>query len=74
MAAGIISLIPYETGSNNFYKNKEQQSKSDLIEYDFAKSPTLNVPGDWNSQNDQLLFYEGTVWYEHDFNVALNQV
>ncbi len=66
-------IDPYETGSNNFYKNKEQQSKSDLIEYDFAKSPTLNVPGDWNSQNDQLLFYEGTVWYEHDFNISLQQ-
>ena len=62
---------PYETGNGHFYQNKEQQSKSDLIEYDFAKSPTLNVPGDWNSQHDQLVFYEGTVWYEHDFNITL---
>jgi len=66
-------IDPYETGNNSFYKNMEQQFKSDLIEYDFAKSPTLNVPGDWNSQNDRLLFYEGTVWYEHDFNVSLQQ-
>ena len=66
-------IDPYETGNNSFYKNMEQQFKSDLIEYDFAKSPTLNVPGDWNSQNDKLLFYEGTVWYEHDFNVSLQQ-
>ncbi|HEY5407494.1 MAG TPA: glycoside hydrolase family 2 TIM barrel-domain containing protein [Ginsengibacter sp.] len=65
-------IDPYETGNNSFYKNREQQSKSDLIEYDFAKSPTLNVPGDWNSQDDQLLFYEGTIWYEHDFNVAFH--
>ncbi len=61
---------PYETGNGNFYKNKTQQSKSDLIEYDFAKSPTLNVPGDWNSQDDKLLFYEGTIWFQHDFNVT----
>lgn len=61
---------PYETGDGGFFKNREQQSKSDLIEYDFARSLTLNVPGDWNSQNDKLLFYEGTVWYEHDFNVS----
>src|SRR6185312_7702984 len=66
-------IDPYETGNNNFYKNREQQSKSDLIEYDFAKSPALNVPGDWNSQNDKLLFYEGTVWYEHDFNAKVEQ-
>ena len=51
-------IDPYETGNGRFYQNKEQQSKSDLIEYDFAKSPTLNVPGDWNSQHDQLVFYE----------------
>lgn len=65
---------PYETGNGSFFKNREQQSKSDLIEYDFAKSLTLNVPGDWNSQDDKLLFYEGAVWYEHDFNVNLNPV
>jgi beta-glucuronidase len=62
---------PYETGDGSFYKNREQQLKSDLIEYDFEKSPTLNVPGDWNSQDDKLLFYEGSIWYEHDFNVAV---
>jgi beta-glucuronidase len=62
---------PFETGDGGFYKNRQQQLKSDLIEYDFAKSPTLNVPGDWNSQDDKLLFYEGSVWYEHDFNVAV---
>jgi beta-glucuronidase len=62
---------PYETGDGSFYKNREQQLKSDLIEYDFEKSPTLNVPGDWNSQEDKLLFYEGSIWYEHDFNVAV---
>jgi beta-glucuronidase len=72
---------PFETGfrgfqgakadDNNalsgFFENKQQQSKSELIEYNFDKSPTLNVPGDWNSQNEQLLYYEGTIWYEHDF-------
>ncbi|MEO7120957.1 MAG: glycoside hydrolase family 2 TIM barrel-domain containing protein, partial [Ginsengibacter sp.] len=63
---------PYETGNGNFYKNQHQRSKADLVEYDFAQSPTINVPGDWNSQNDKLLFYEGTVWYEHDFNVTID--
>jgi beta-glucuronidase len=61
---------PYGTGDGGFYKNRQQQSKSDLIEYDFEKSPSLNVPGDWNSQDSKLLFYEGTVWYEHDFNAT----
>jgi beta-glucuronidase len=38
-----------------------------LVEYDFSRSPTLKVPGDWNSQRDSLFFYEGTIWYEKDF-------
>jgi len=38
-----------------------------LIQYDFARSPTLNVPGDWNSQKDSLFYYEGLLWYQRDF-------
>ena len=34
-----------------------------LVEYDFDKSPTLQVPGDWNSQSEKLYYYEGSVWY-----------
>jgi beta-glucuronidase len=37
------------------------------IEYDFARSATLAVPGDWNSQDPRLHFYEGTLWYQRDF-------
>ena len=61
---------PYKTGEGSkFYLNKKQQSKSDLIEYNFDAASTLAVPGDWNSQNEKLLYYEGIVWYEHDFYV-----
>ena len=59
---------PYETGVRaRFYENRKAASKSDLVEYDFDKSPTLKVPGDWNSQRSNLLFYEGAVWYERPF-------
>jgi beta-glucuronidase len=51
-----------------FFENRQQQSKSELIEYNFDKSPTLNVPGDWNSQDEKLLYFEGTVWYQRSFN------
>ncbi len=37
-----------------------------LVEYDFAKSPVLKVPGDWNTQNAQLYYYEGLLWYERE--------
>ena len=63
-------IDPYKTGEGSkFYLNRKQQSKSELIEYDFSAAPTLQVPGDWNSQDEKLLYYEGTVWYEHDFYV-----
>ena len=28
------------------------------------------MPGDWNSQNERLFYYEGTVWYRRTFDHA----
>ena len=58
----------YQPSDNGYFKNAKPKSKSDLIEYDFDSSATLNVPGDWNTQSDQLFFYEGTVWYKRSFD------
>jgi beta-glucuronidase len=57
-------------GNNAFYKNYKPQSKSDLVEYNFDTSGHLNVPGDWNTQRDSLLFYEGSIWYKRSFAYA----
>jgi beta-glucuronidase len=57
-------------GDSAFWKNYKPQSKSELVEYDFDTSGHLNVPGDWNTQRDSLLFYEGSVWYKRSFNYA----
>jgi beta-glucuronidase len=63
-----IIVDPYETGLNGrFWENRKPKSKSDLVEYDFDTSPTLKVPGDWNSQRPDLFFYEGPIWYERTF-------
>lgn len=51
-----------------FFRNAKPKSPGDLIEYDFDQSPTLNVPGDWNTQSDRLFFYEGCIWYKRDFH------
>jgi len=53
--------------ADGYFLNEKPVSDNKLVEYDFAKSPTLKVPGDWNSQSPQLFFYEGTVWYQKDF-------
>jgi beta-glucuronidase len=59
---------PFENGkSGRFFRDEKAKSKSDLVEYSFDSSPTLNVPGDWNTQRDQLMFYEGAVWYRREF-------
>jgi len=31
------------------------------------KSPTIKVPGDWNTQRVSLMNYEGGFWYERHF-------
>jgi beta-glucuronidase len=63
---------PYQNGyysyrmqplENGYFADAEPQNSMDLIEYSFKKSDALDVPGDWNSQNDKLFFYEGTLWY-----------
>ena len=75
-----ILIDPYENGfynyryqehSNGFFKNELPANKQELIEYDFVSSDYLNVPGDWNSQREKLLYYEGTIWYKKSFDYKL---
>ena len=68
--SGTWSVIvdPYRQGENaHFYEDRHQKDPAELVEYNFDQSPTLKVPGDWNSQNRDLLLYEGTVWYRRIF-------
>jgi len=67
---------PYGTGLYNFhgklradgyFMNAKHAPGGEPVEYDFKSSPTLQVPGDWNTQRESLFFYEGPVWYEKDF-------
>lgn len=57
----------YEASPDHYGLNRKPKSVSDRIEYDFDESPTLTVPGDWNSQRLELSLYEGTVWYKTSF-------
>ena len=56
---------------DGYFLNEKPDASGKLVEYDFANSPTLKVPGDWNSQLDSLFYYEGTVWYEKDFQYQI---
>jgi beta-glucuronidase len=74
-------LDPYEAGYYDFHmkpiadsglgSNRQPANKSDKYEIAFtAQTPTLQVPGDWNTQRPELLWYEGTVWLRHTFDFS----
>jgi beta-glucuronidase len=41
-----------------------------LIEYEWASSPDMRLPGDWNSRVNELAFYEGTVYFAREFQAT----
>ena len=61
---------PQEQGLNKYgyFRNAKPQRPSDLIEYDFDASPAMDIPGDWNTQDERLFLYEGTVWFCRTFS------
>ena len=59
------------SGKGGFYDNLTNVPETKRVEYDFNLSPTLKVPGDWNSQEEKLSLYEGTLWYKKDFKVSV---
>lgn len=76
-------MDPYEAGYFDFHlnpipdgglgSNREPAGKSDKYELAFlANTPTLQVPGDWNTQKPELLWYEGTVWYRRTFDAPVS--
>lgn len=74
-------IDPYETGFYDYrYQEKNEndpdaywntdvpKNKTDRKEHGYSDKYTLNVPGDWNSQAQKFLYYEGTVWYKKSFD------
>ena len=71
-----ITVDPYSTGlytfhqelrKDGFFMNAPFDPHGEPRDYNFANSPTLTVPGDWNTQSPSLFYYEGVVWYQKDF-------
>lgn len=75
-------IDPYETGFYN-YRSKErnendkeaywskpnEENKINRVEHGYAAPYEIKVPGDWNSQKEVFKFYEGTVWYQREFDI-----
>jgi beta-glucuronidase len=77
-------IDPYEMGFRNYRWDERNQNdreaywnsdvpenKTDRKEHGYDVKYSLNVPGDWNSQEAKFLYYEGTVWYKKSFDVDL---
>jgi beta-glucuronidase len=71
--SGLFSFHHQEKTNGWFLNRKAQPGDSFPTEYDYDKAPKLKVPGDWNTQRESLLFYEGPVWYERDFTYQPKQ-
>ena len=51
-----------------YFTDRKPKNPEDLVEYSFDKAPVMEIPSDWNTKNEKLLFYEGTVWFRKVFN------
>jgi beta-glucuronidase len=72
---------PYETGFYDYrYKELNEKNgdaywntdipanKTEKKEHGYIEKYSLNVPGDWNHQKPEFLYYEGTIWYRKTFD------
>jgi beta-glucuronidase len=72
---------PYETGFYDYrYKELNEKNpdaywntdipanKTDKKEHGYIDKYSLDVPGDWNHQKPEFLYYEGTIWYKKSFD------
>jgi beta-glucuronidase len=65
----------FDAGSGNwlaFYKDRKPSGNKDFVEYSFDGGPSLNVPGDFNSQLPELNYFESSVWYKKKFSYTKN--
>ncbi|MDB2622507.1 beta-glucuronidase [Flavobacteriales bacterium] len=57
-----------EPGTGAYFTNTIAKNKTERIEYNFSMQPTLEVPGSWTTQVEELKWYEGTIWYQRNFD------
>jgi beta-glucuronidase len=67
-------IDPMEQGLwSKYFLDEEYTDKTKYKNYNLEDAETITVPGDWNSQRPELLYYEGTIWYRKKFNYQLEK-
>src|ERR1700712_5262440 len=56
-----------ETDREAYWSSDVPANKTDRKEFGYSDKYSLNVRGDWNSQDPKFLYYEGSVWYRKSF-------
>jgi beta-glucuronidase len=50
----------------NFWEDRPTTDDGPLVEYEWATSDEIAVPGDWNTQDAELFHYDGPAYYRRD--------
>ncbi|MEP7095434.1 MAG: beta-glucuronidase, partial [Flavobacterium sp.] len=74
-------IDPYDTGFYDYrfkerpendpgayWNNSESKDPAKWTEHGYKDPYCIQVPGDWNSQDRIFQYYEGTVWYQREFD------
>jgi beta-glucuronidase len=67
LGSGDASPVAAGVEGAGYYRDRKQISPMELIEYKFSDKVALDVPGDWNTQDPRLFFYQSPVWYRQTF-------
>jgi beta-glucuronidase len=65
-------LDPYDAGKRSdnrrrtFWRNTVPPVTGPLIEYDWASSPVMTLPSDWNSHAPELLWYDDPIYFRRN--------
>lgn len=71
-------IDPYGTGyydyrlqasRNGFFRDRVARNESELVEYNFERSPDMYIPHDWNTWDAEMKWYEGLVWFRKVFSL-----
>ena len=66
---GAWSAIPDPYGHGNWSFWQDQPFTGErLQDYDYDTYSKLQVPGDWNTQQEKYYLYEGLMWYRRHFD------
>jgi len=56
--------------AGGYAANRKPDTGMELIEYSFDERQQLAVPGDWNTQQERLFFFDGSIWYQRSLEVV----